>query len=326
MMFVPIIGAEDGYGLTYGAQFAFMGHRNTRRRVVIPASWGGDKRIGAEFQQEFQRRFVPRLRTGAMLQRRKHPFYAHRQITSLDSARDDPELVEGSERPEGESTAEDHADRTRVWGRTEWSIVRDVRTGAEVAWQSSALAGEKTEARSIGADVVIDTRVDPLMPHNAVFVRSAVERLHFSSSTSAVRTEIDANGYVGIYRGTVLALRAVREDFSRPAPPFYKSLLGGSRNLRGFRAGRAVGDTLVAGSVELRIPTTSPLRMTRFGYSVFMDAGTTYDKGQRLRDQKLERGVGAGIWMTAPVFRFSAAVARGLGSGIRAHIGAGLTF
>ena len=296
MMFVPILGAEDGYGLTYGAQFAFMGHRNTRRRVVIPVSWGGDKRIGAEFQQEFRRRFVPRLRTGATLQRRTHPYY------------------------------DDNADRTRVWGRTEWPIVRDVRAGAELAWQSSVLAGEESEARSIGADVIIDTRVDPLMPHNAVFVRSAIERLQFSSSPNAVRTEIDANGYVGIYRGTVLALRAVREDFSRPAPAFYKSLLGGSRNLRGFRAGRAVGDTLVAGSIELRIPVTSPLRMTRFGYSVFMDVGATYDKRQRLRDQKLERGVGAGIWMTAPLFRFSAAIARGLGSGIRAHIGAGLTF
>jgi outer membrane protein assembly factor BamA len=296
MMFVPILGAEDGYGFTYGAQIAFIGRRNPRRRVVVPASWGGDKQVGAEYQQEFGRWFAPRLRAGAVVQRRTHPFY------------------------------DEHADRTRAWGRTEWPIVRNIRTGAEVAWQSSSLAGQDVEARSVGADVVFDTRIDPLMPHNAVFVRSAVERLHFSSSTSAVRTEIDANGYVGIYRGTVLALRAVREDFSRPAPPFYKSLLGGSRNLRGFRAGRAVGDTLIAGSVELRIPTTSPLRMTRFGYSVFMDAGTTYDKGQRFRDQKLERGVGAGIWMTAPLFRFSAAVARGLGSGIRAHIGAGLTF
>lgn len=296
VMFVPILGAEDGYGLTYGAQFALMGPRNPRRRVVIPASWGGDKRIGAEFQQEFRRRFVPRLRSGAMLQRRTHPFY------------------------------DDNADRARVWGRTEWPIVRDVRAGADVAWQSSTLAGEKTEARSISADVVLDTRLDPLMPHNAVFVRSAIERLYFASSTSAVRTEIDANGYVGLYRGTVLALRGVQEDFSRPAPAFYKSLLGGSRNLRGFRAGRAVGDTLLAGSIELRIPTTSPLRMTRFGYSVFMDAGTTYDKGQRFRDQKLEKGVGAGIWMTAPLFRFRAEAARGLGAGIRAHIGAELTF
>jgi len=296
LMWVPILGAEDGYGFTYGAQFAFVGRRATRRRVVVPASWGGDKRIGAEYQQEFRWRFAPRLRTGAFLQRRTHPFF------------------------------DQHADRTRVWGRTEWPLLRDVQAGAEVAWQSSSLAGQEVDAKSIGADVVVDTRVDPLMPHNAVFVRSAVERLRFSPTNNAVRTEIDANGYIGLYRGTVLALRAIHEDFSRPAPAFYRSILGGSRNLRGFRAGRAVGDTLFAGSVELRIPTTSPLRIARFGYSVFMDAGTTYDKGQRFRDQKLEKGVGAGIWMTAPLFRFSVAVARGIGSGMRAHIGAGLTF
>jgi outer membrane protein assembly factor BamA len=296
VMFVPILGAEDGYGITYGAQFAFAGHRTNRRRIVVPASWGGDKRIGAEYQQEFSRRFAPRLRTGAFVQRRTHPFF------------------------------DDNADRARVWGRTEWPLLRRVRTGAEVAWQSSSLVGQTVEAKSIGADIVVDTRIDPLMPHNAIFVRSAVERLHFSPSNNAVRTEIDANGYVGVYRGIVIALRAVREDFSHPAPAFYKSLLGGSRNLRGFRAGHAVGDTLVAGSIELRIPTTSPLRMARFGYSIFMDAGTTYDKGQRFRDRQFEKGAGAGVWLTAPLFRFSAAVARGIGSGMRTHIGAGLTF
>jgi outer membrane protein assembly factor BamA len=295
VMFVPILGAEDGYGFTYGAQFAFAGYRSARRRVVVPASWGGDKRIAAEYQQEFSRRAVPRLRAGGLLQRRRHPFF------------------------------EENAGRKRLWGRAEWPVLRDVRAGAEVAWQSSSLAGQKVEARSIGADLVVDTRVDPLMPHNAVFVRSAVERIHFSSMNRAVRTEIDANGYVGVFRGAVVALRAVREDFSRPAPAFYTSMLGGSHNLRGFRAGHAVGDTLVAGSVELRIPTTSPLRMARFGYCIFMDAGTAYDKGQRFGDQKLEKGVGAGLWATAPLFRFSVSVARGIGSGLRVHIGAGLT-
>ena len=296
VMFMPILGAEDGYGLTYGAQFAFAGHRSARRRVVVPASWGGDKRIAAEYQQEFPNRFAPRLRAGGLLQRRTHPYF------------------------------DENADRRRVWGRTEWPVLRDVHAGAEFAWQSSSLDGEDVTARSLGGDVVIDTRVDPLMPYNAVFIRSAVERLDFSSARSAIRTEIDGNGYVGLYRGMVLAVRAVREDFSRPAPGFYKSILGGSRNLRGFRAGHAVGDTLVAGSVELRIPTTSPLRMARFGYSIFMDAGTTYDKGRRFADQKLQKGIGAGVWATAPIFRIGFAVARGLGSGTRVHVAAGLTF
>ena len=116
VMFVPILSAEDGYGFTYGAQFAFAGHRSARRRIVVPASWGGDKRVGAEYQQEFSKRFAPRLRAGGLLQRRTHPFF------------------------------EDDADRKRVWGRTEWPIVREVHAGGEVAWQTSSLNGEEVRS------------------------------------------------------------------------------------------------------------------------------------------------------------------------------------
>ena len=124
----------------------------------------------------------------------------------------------------------------------------------------------------------------------------------------------------------VLALRALREDVSQPVPAFYKSILGGSSNLRGFQPGDSIGDTLVAGSAELRIPLTSPLKVARFGTSVFMDVGTVYDKGQRLSDQHLKRGIGAGIWATAPLFRIALMVAHGIESGNRFHFGAGLTF
>jgi len=295
VMFVPILTAQDGYGLTYGAQFAIAGHSSPRRRLVLPASWGGDKRVGAEYQQEFSTSAAPRLRTGASLQRRTHPFF------------------------------DDDADRKRIWGRADWSLMRQVRAGTEVAWESTSLAGEENTARSVGADVTVDTRVDPLMPRNAVFLRAGLAKLRLPER-NPVRTELDANVYLGLIRGAVLSLRGLRENFSEPAPAFYKSVLGGTANLRGFRAGHAVGDTLVAGSAEIRVPTTSPLRMARFGYSVFIDIATAYDKGQKLEDQKMERGVGAGIWATAPLFRISFAVARGLGSGTRAHIGAGLTF
>ena len=295
VMFAPILNAEDGYGFTYGARLAITGHRNTRQRVVVPLSWGGDKRAGVEFQKEFSHRFAPDLRTGGLVQRRTHPFF------------------------------ESNADRKRIWGRADWALTRQIRAGTELAWQDSTLADERVEARSVGGDLVFDTRIDPLMPHNAVFARASVERLQFGSR-SAVRTDLEANGYIGLYRGMVLALRAIREDMSQPAPNFYKSLLGGSGNLRGFRAGYRIGDTLAAGSAELRIPMSSALRVARVGTSVFMDAGVTYDKGARVSDQKLERGIGAGVWATAPLFRISVMVARGLGSGTRVHFGAGLTF
>jgi outer membrane protein assembly factor BamA len=295
VMVVPILDAEDGYGLAYGLQVSFTGHDTTRRRVVVPASWGGNKRVGAEYQQEFRNPFVPDVRTGALVQRRTHPYF------------------------------DEHADRRRAWARAEWSLLRFMRAGAELAWQRSSLAGEQHEVQSIGADVIIDTRIDPMMPHNAMYVRAGTERLRFSTN-SAVRTSIDANAYLGVYRGAVLALRAIREDSSRPAPAYYKSVLGGSRNLRGFRAGFGIGDTLVAGSAELRLPLTSPLRVARFGISLFADIGTTYDKGRRLGEQRLEQGFGAGVWAAAPVFGISVAVAHGVNAGTRGHISAGLTF
>jgi outer membrane protein assembly factor BamA len=264
--------------------------------VVIPASWGGDKRIGAEFQKEFVHRAAPDVRVGGIIQRRTHPFF------------------------------ESDADRKRVSGRADWSLTRLLRAGSEVAWQRSTLVGEREEAKSVGVDVTFDTRIDPLMPLNAIYAHASVERLWFSSRDAVVRRDLEANGYVGLYRGMVLALRAVHEDMSEPAPAFYKSILGGSSNLRGFRAGCKIGDTLTAGSAEIRIPLSSALRVARLGTSVFMDVGTTYDKGQRLSDQKLDRGIGAGVWLTAPLFRAGFAVARGLGSGTRVHVGAGLTF
>jgi outer membrane protein assembly factor BamA len=300
IMFVPRLDAEDGYGLTYGAQMAVTGHRNTSSRLVVPLSWGGDKRAAAEFQKEFAPRFAPQLKAGALVQRRTHPFF------------------------------KEHADRKRLWGRAEWQLAKPLRAGGTLAWQKASLLDRDDTTRSIGADLVLDTRLDPVMPRNAVYARAAVDRLAFSGRAigdrAIVKTELEGNGYIGLFRGNVLAVRALREDMNRSAPPYFKSILGGSRNLRGFRAGYGVGDTLMAGSVELRMPLTSPLNIARFGTSVFLDAATAYDKGQKFRDQHVRKGVGAGLWASAALFRISLMVAHGIGEGNRVHFGAGLTF
>jgi outer membrane protein assembly factor BamA len=219
---------------------------------------------------------------------------------------------------------DEHADRKRAWTRAEWSLGTHLQTGAELARQSSTLAGEQVDASSVGVDVAVDTRVDPLMPRNAIYLRAGAERLNFGGS-SAIRTSTDANGYIGLVRGSVLALRIVHEDFSRDAPGYYKAILGGSSNLRGFRAGYAIGDTLMTGSAEVRVPLTSPLRSAHFGLSAFVDAGTVYDDGQRFRDQKLSRGLGGGVWLTAPLVHVRLMVGRGIGASTRTHFAVGLT-
>jgi len=121
-------------------------------------------------------------------------------------------------------------------------------------------------------------------------------------------------------------VRALREDASGPLPPYLQSLLGGMANLRGFSAGSAAGDTLVAGSLEIRAPLTSPLNVGKFGVNGFADVGTVYDKGQRLSEQTLRRGFGGGIWFSAAFLRLNLAVAHGIGATTRVHFGAGVSF
>jgi len=160
-------------------------------------------------------------------------------------------------------------------------------------------------------------------------VKGSVERLCADRRTSDgafYRTKIDANGYLGLVHQAVLAVRVVREDATESLSPYFKSMLGGTENLRGFDAAAFVGDTLVAGRAELRVPTSSPIDVAKLGIKVFADAGTVYDKGQRYRDQTLKQGFGAGVFLSAPVFILNLDVAHGKGSGTHVYFGGGFSF
>ena len=39
VMFLPVVSAEDGYGLTYGAQFAVPDPIGKNSRLAFPATW-----------------------------------------------------------------------------------------------------------------------------------------------------------------------------------------------------------------------------------------------------------------------------------------------
>ena len=53
LMLLPILDAEDGYGLTYGARVSYVGVTSRRGRVSAPLTWGGQKRAAAEFDRPF---------------------------------------------------------------------------------------------------------------------------------------------------------------------------------------------------------------------------------------------------------------------------------
>jgi outer membrane protein assembly factor BamA len=215
--------------------------------------------------------------------------------------------------------------RRRAWARAERAL-GPVRLGGVAEWQNVSFAGSDDEVRSGGVDVTLDTRRDPQQARNAVLATASWTRLSFRSGDDVDRTRLEGRGYVGLVGQTVAVVRALREGASGPLPPPFQSLLGGSANLRGFRAGTAAGDTLVTGSLELRIPLSSPLDVGRLGVNAFVDTGTVYAHDERLTDQSFRSGVGGGVWMTATAFHLGLAVARGRGESTRVHFSAGIAY
>lgn len=294
-MFLPILDAEDGYGLTYGARVAFVGIARGSNRLSSPLSWGGLKRAGLEFEHTFAAGPVSRVEVGSAIQRRKNPAY------EIDD------------------------DRKRVWARVERAR-GPLRLGATVGWQDVSFAETDDRLKTFGADVAYDTRLDPVLPRNAVYGLVSWERVAGAANEPIDRLRLDGRGYLGLIGQSVLVVRALREDAGSPQPLYLRSLLGGWSNLRGFEAGAFTGDTLVSGSIELRVPLNSPLRVARIGVNVFADYGTAYEKGMRLADQTFRRGYGGGGWITITALRFGLGVAHGVGAGTRFTFAGGLTF
>ena len=295
LLVMPIFDVEDGYGATYGARLAYAGVAGRRSRLSFPLSWGGLKRAGVEFDRTLARGPLSRVEAGTSLERRRNPAF------------------------------DENDDRRRVWA-TAGRAIGPLRLGAGGAWQRVSFAGTTDRLRSVTAEAIVDTRLDPSLPRNAIYGLAAVERIHFASGAPvATRATIDGRGYVGLVGQSVLVARARREQANRPLPAYLKSLLGGDGNLRGFEPGAFVGDRLVAGSLELRIPLSAALSAGKVGVSVFIDAGAAYDDGQAFRDQTPHTGAGASVWLAATVVRMGLTIAHGRGAGTRVTFGAGLT-
>ena len=124
----------------------------------------------------------------------------------------------------------------------------------------------------------------------------------------------------------ILVGRIAGQDASDAPPPYLKPLLGGWSSLRGFEAGAFVGDTVASSSAELRLPLSSPLQVARLGISIFVDGGAAAPFGERLADQPVHVGIGAGGWITATMLRLGVSVAHGRHADTRVNFGLGLRF
>ncbi len=149
LMFLPILDFEDGYGFSYGVQVARPEPVGTRSRLSFPLTWGGDKRAGVRFDKELEKGPLTRVQAGADIERRTNPFF------------------------------EEDDDRDRVLVRAERDVGRSLRLGATAAWEHVSFLDAHDRFVRTGADVVLDTRIDPMLARNAVYARAAWDHLAF---------------------------------------------------------------------------------------------------------------------------------------------------
>jgi outer membrane protein assembly factor BamA len=295
LMFMPIIKFEDGYGFSYGARAAMPDIAGKGSRIAFPATWGADKRAAVEFDLPMNVG-LSRFQAGGGIGRRKNPFFLENDA------------------------------RTGIWVRGDRTIARPLRVGASAEWEHVTFGDVPDRFVRLGGEVTFDTRIDPILPRNAIYARAAWDRLAFANAPNAHRVDADVRGYLGLVGQSVLMIRGQWEGASDGLPPYLRPLLGGTANLRGFRAGSAAGDTLVGATAELRVPVTSPLDIAKLGISAFFDTATVYDRGQHVRDQHFERGTGGGVWLSAALVRFDLYVAHALGGRTRAQFAASVSF
>jgi hypothetical protein len=297
-MWLPVLDYADGYGFTYGARITFVDVLGKRTRISTPLTWGGERKAAVEVDRTFERGPFTRVEGAAAINRRINPHF-------------------------------DLADtRKELRARAERVIASWLRVGGGGRLTNVSFAGVEQTYAVPAADVIVDTRIDPAFPRNAVHAIAGVEQLRFDAAT-VTRWTTDVRGYVGLFGSTVLALRAANIRASEPVPAFEQSLLGGASTLRGYDFGYRAGDNLAVMSAEVRVPLTSPLLMGRFGLKGFLDAGTVYSSGAKLADQRFDRGVGGGVFISWAVVRLGLDVAWPLTGDSRTprwHFGLGVSF
>jgi outer membrane protein assembly factor BamA len=317
-MWMPVLNYADGYGFTYGARLAWIKPLGDNSRASVPLTWGGERRAGLQLERRFggDPDGLPALRLigGGAVFRRVNPYY------------DTPDTrLEARIRAEHPFTS-----WLRVGGNARTAHVSFSREELTPVNGVPAIINEDDRHDAVGADVTIDTRVDPSFPRNAVYASLGLERLSFErplvdTRDHARRGTADLRGYVGA-GPTVLGLRALFLTSNTPLPQSEQALLGGGDTLRGYPAGHAANDNLAAVSAEVRVPLTSPLNVGRFGVKGFVDWGTTWAAGARFGDQRWDRGIGGGVYFGAGPLMIDVALAWPREGGPRGHFGMGVTF
>jgi len=191
LLVLPVLGSEDGYGFTYGALVSVPNIAGRRTRLSVPLTWGGERRVQAEFEVRLPTERLTRMRVGGAWLRRDN-----RALSAID-------------------------ERQQVSVRGEREIARALRAAAWSGVDQVRFGGGDSQVLRGGLDVAVDTRVDPMLSRNAVFVRGAVERLAVRDGAAATRTLGSADLRMGVGGGVryYTPIGAIRLDLGLPIRP-----------------------------------------------------------------------------------------------------------
>jgi hypothetical protein len=303
LMFLPILGYEDGYGLTYGARFTVHNTLGLRERISVPLTWGGTRRAALEVERTFDRGPLTRVLGSVGASQRDNPAYHFFEEPGV-------------------------SDRRVEWkARAERNLAHVVLAGVE-ATRANVRFGPfpSRDQWTLGTDVALDTRGDPAFPRNAVYAGVGWSGLHFEGDPRINRYRLDGRGYLGLVGQAVLAGRVQYFTSDRAQPIHERYIIGGAATLRGFRAGAFHGNRAIVTSGELRVPLTSVITGATLGLNLFHDAAKTVEHDFSLRETRWQRSTGAGVFLIASVLRLNLDVARAHGGGTRVHLSTGFAF
>lgn len=293
-MFAPIFDWTDEYGLTFGARLAMVDLAGGRASVAFPLSFGGKRQAGVEGRLGDARIDVSRWR-------RVNPHF------------DIPD------------------NRLEIGGAYSLPYKR-LRFEALGEWSDVDFASLRERFTTVGAKVVFDTRSDPTVPGNAVYLGFDWRRMIFLDGLEGIerpdvnRYSFDVRGYKRLWGQAVLASQFLWTPSDGPLPPYEKPFIGGGQTLRGYKPGIFIGDSAALGTVELRQPLTSPLSFARAGLHFFYDTGAVYNDGESLGGARFHHGVGVGVFVRALIIGIRMDVGWDLDGGSRFHIASSMKF
>lgn len=303
----PVLQYDDGYGATYGLRPALVDRPRRNMNLLLPLTWGGERKAALELSQSFLGRVRGQVRAGAGIDRRINPHF-------------------------------DVADTRRSgWMRADLSPRPWWRVAGQARRSRVTFAGTESRQWVTGVSTAVDSRPDEWAAAFGGRVGAGIDWLRVDGQTDSAirRTSVDAaltvpvfggRGATGGWSAPLLSVRARTQRASAPLPAWEQALLGGALSLRGVRPGAAVGDNLTTLSAELRTSRgLTPL--ARAGLRAFLDGAAVSPAGVRLRDEALTWGAGGGLFIQLGGQTLGLDVAWPLAGGrprLHLQIGAGL--